>query len=69
MEELRFTVKALASVSGMTVAELAEACGISVAHLQNVSAGRTRLTADDLIRLSDFTKVPPGQITDSRPTS
>lgn len=58
MEDLIFDVKALASVKGMTIEELANACGIQVEHLRNVSCGRTKMSGDDLTKLSTFTGVP-----------
>lgn len=64
MENIKMTVKALAAVHKMTLGELAEACEINANHLKNVSAGRTKLTADDVVKLAEFTGVPPANITE-----
>ena len=37
-------------------------CGIDYNHLKQVSAGRVKMTADDLKRLSAFTGVPAENI-------
>lgn len=62
MEEVKFTVKMLAAYMRMSIEKLAEGAGISKDHLLNVSAGRVKMTADDLVKLSDFTKIPTKNI-------
>lgn len=62
MEEVKFTVKMLAAYMRMSIEKLAENSGISVDHLLNVSAGRVKMTADDIVKLSNFTKIPAKNI-------
>lgn len=58
MEEVKFTVRMLAAYMKMNTETLAEKAGISADHLKNVSAGRTKMTADDIVKLSNFTGIP-----------
>lgn len=62
MEEVKFTVKMLAAYMRMSIERLAENAGISTDHLLNVSAGRVKMTADDIVKLSEFTKIPAKNI-------
>ncbi len=62
MEEVKFTVKALAAIKEVTIEELADMAGISVNHLKKVSSGAVKMTADDLINLSRVTGIPPENI-------
>lgn len=62
MENLQFSVKALAALMEMTIAELAEAAGIKPQHLLDVSSGRVRMLASDAKLLSDYTNIPIEQI-------
>lgn len=58
MEDIMFSVKALASLMDMSVEDLAKECEINPNHLRAVQAGRATMTGTDLIKLSQFTKVP-----------
>ncbi len=62
MEEVKFTVKMLAAYMRMSIEKLAENAGINADHLLNVSAGRVKMTADDLVKLSAFTNIPTKNI-------
>ena len=62
MEEVKFTVKALAAIKEVTIEELADMAGISVNHLKKVSSGAVKMTADDLINLSRVTGISPENI-------
>lgn len=62
MEEVKFTVKMLAAYMRMSIEKLAESAGINTDHLLNVSAGRVKMTADDIVKLSDYTKIPAKNI-------
>ena len=62
MEEVKFTIRMLAAYMQMNIEQLAEKAGISIDHLKNVSAGRTKMTADDIIKLSNFTGIPAKNI-------
>ena len=46
----------------LTIGELAEQAGINRDHLYDVSAGRTRMTADDLLKLAKVSGLPPQNI-------
>ena len=52
----------LAAMMKMPISELAEKAKINPDHLASVSAGRARMTADDLIKLSDLTGIDPKKI-------
>lgn len=58
MEDIKFTVKMLAAYMQMSIEQLAKETDISVNHLQNISAGRAKVTGDDLVKLSAFTGIP-----------
>lgn len=62
MDDIQLDVVMLARKMGMNIEELADACGINKTHLKNVSAGVTRMTAEDLKRLSITTGVPTANI-------
>lgn len=57
MDGILFTVKMLAAYKEETVIDLATHSGIDPAHLQQVSTGRLKMSADDLIKLSDYTGI------------
>lgn len=58
MENTKWSVRALAANMRMSIDELADTCGISRAHLKQVSAGNVVMTARDLKALSKATAVP-----------
>lgn len=62
MEEIKFTVKMLAAYMRTSIEKLAEAAGIEAEHLSNVSCGRAKMTADDIVKLSAHTGIPPANI-------
>ena len=62
MEGVKFTIKALAAVKGVTIEELSNMADIKYQHLKDVSSGRVTMTARDLIRLHEATGVPCEQI-------
>lgn len=57
MENIKFTVKMMAAYMKETIADLAEHAGIDPTHLQQVSTGRLKMSADDLVKLSDYTGI------------
>lgn len=65
MEDYKLTVKAIAANLNIPIEELAERCGISPSHLKNVSSGRARMTADDIVALSNYTGIPEKNIVTS----
>ena len=66
MKNIKLNVKALAAMKNMTIKELADACGIEYNHLRLVSCGDATMSGDDLMALSEFTGVMPGNIETSR---
>lgn len=62
MEEVKFNIRMLAAYMKMSIEDLAEKAGINVMHLKNVSAGRVKMTADDIVKLSTFTGIPAKNI-------
>ncbi len=64
MENIMFNIKALARIKNMNIEELANATGINVNHLKNVSAHVSKMTFEDAKRLSSFTGVPLEKISE-----
>lgn len=62
MEDIILNIRALAAMKEMTIEKLAVECGISPSHLKGVSSGRTRMTIEDLRKLSAYTGVPADNI-------
>lgn len=57
MEGIKLNVATLCAYMGMTTEQLAEHCGIGVAHLINIRQGRAKMSADDVIALSNGTRI------------
>ena len=66
MNNIKLNIRALAAMKNMTIKELAEACGIEYNHLRLVSCGDATMTGDDLMALSEYTGILPGNIETSR---
>ncbi|WP_105302935.1 helix-turn-helix domain-containing protein [Anaerolactibacter massiliensis] len=62
MNDIVLNIKALAAMKNMSIEELAKACEIDYNHLKQVSAGRVKMTAYDLKKLSEITGVPADNI-------
>ena len=62
IQKILWSVKAIAANMNLTIEELATKAGISISHLKDVSSGRVRMTADDLIKLSDVSGINPKDI-------
>lgn len=62
MSEIKLNVRALAAMMNMSIEQMAKECGISDSHLKSVSSGRARMTAEELLKLAEFTKVDPFMI-------
>ena len=62
MEEYTLSVKAIAANMGLTIGELADNAGIDQNHLYEVSAGRAKMTADDILKLSKISGLPQQNI-------
>lgn len=62
MENIKFTVRMLAAYMRMSIEEMARQCSIEPAHLKQVSAGRVKMTAEDLQKLTAFTGIPAENI-------
>jgi hypothetical protein len=61
-EKVMFTVKMLAAYMNESIESLAEHAEINPAHLRNVTLGRAKITGDDILKLSMYTKIPIDQI-------
>ncbi len=62
MEDYTLSVKAIAANMSMTIGELADNAGIDQNHLYEVSAGRAKMTADDILKLAKISGLPPQNI-------
>lgn len=62
MTEVKLNVRALAAMLKISIEELARRCDIEPNHLKQVSAGRVKMTALDLRKLSDYTGIPADNI-------
>ncbi len=62
MENVMFTVKMLSAYTNESIMEMAEKAGLDGYHLQQVSSGRTKMTAEDIIKLSLYTGIDPKRI-------
>ena len=62
MEEYTLTVKAIAANMNITIGELAERAGIDSNHLYEVSAGRAKMTATDILKLAETAGLPAKNI-------
>lgn len=62
MDDVMFTVRMLAAYMRMSIEKLAEHCGIDSYHLAQVSCGRVKMSADDIVKLSKHTGIPAERI-------
>lgn len=62
MDNVMFSVRMLAAYMRMSIEELARQCEINPDHLKQVSSGRLRMTADDIVKLSKTTGIPAERI-------
>ena len=62
MEDLKLSIRAIAANLKISIEELAKRCDISPNHLKQVSAGNTRMLAEDLRKISDYTGIPADNI-------
>ena len=62
MENIKFNIKMLCAYLDCSIEKLAEMANIKPQHLLDVSAGRVRMTADDLAKLSQTTGIPMEKI-------
>lgn len=62
MAERKWTVKAIAAWMGITIEELAKKADINANHLKDVSCGRVKMSADDLISLSKVSGISEREI-------
>ena len=58
----KLNVKALAAMMEVNIAKLAEMADISPNHLMDVSSGRVKMTARDIIKLAETCNVSPHRI-------
>lgn len=57
MEDVKFTVRMLGAYMKESIADLAKNSGIDPNHLLQVSCGRVKMTADDMLKLSKYTGI------------
>lgn len=57
MEDVKFTVRMLGAYMKESITELAKNSGIDPNHLLQVSCGRVKMTADDMLKLSKYTGI------------
>lgn len=62
MEDLKLSIRAIAANLKISIEELAKRCDINPNHLKQVSAGNTRMLAEDLRKISDYTGIPADNI-------
>ena len=62
MENVKFNIKMLCGYMDCSIEKLAELADIKPQHLLDVSAGRVRMTADDIVKLSIATGIPADKI-------
>lgn len=62
MENIKFNVKMLGAYMDMSIEKLAELAGIKPQHLQDISAGRVKMTGEDIVKLSQITGIPAEKI-------
>lgn len=60
--EIKFTLRMIAAYMEMSIEELAKQAGIDVYHLQAVNSKKIKMTADDLIKLSQLSGIPADKI-------
>lgn len=58
MEERVWSVKALAVLMNTTLTGLAEMCDMKSQHLKEISCGKIKMSAKDLLKLSEVTGIP-----------
>ncbi len=62
MKDIKFTVRMIAAYMEMSIEELAKAADIDVYHLQAVNSKKIKMTADDLVKLSNISGIPHDKI-------
>ena len=58
MDELEYSVKAIAQIMGTNIEGLAHIAGINQNHLKNVSSGRVKMLFEDAKKLSKVSGIP-----------
>lgn len=62
MDDIKFTVRMIAAYMEMSIEELAKVADIDVYHLQAVNSKKIKMTADDLVKLSNVSGIPHNRI-------
>ena len=62
MDEIKWSIRALAANRKQSVEALANEAGIEPTHLRSVSSGRANMSAKELIALAKLTGVHPFNI-------
>lgn len=58
----KWKIKAIAANLNLSLEALAEKTGLDASHLKQVSAGNTRMLAEDLVAICNFTGMNYNQI-------
>ena len=56
---MKLTIRQIADSQKISISELATKANIDPDHLQRVSDGKVRMTAEELVKLSKLTKIDP----------
>lgn len=62
MENIKLSIRAIAANEKISIEELAKRCDISPSHLKQVSAGNTRMLAEDVMKIAAYTGIPADNI-------
>lgn len=62
MDKINLTIRAIAANLKISIEELAKRCDINPNHLKQVSAGNTKMLAEDVRKISDYTGIPADNI-------
>ncbi len=62
MDNFKLSIRAIAANLKISIEELAKRCGINPNHLKQVSAGNTRMLAEDVLKISAYTGIPADNI-------
>ena len=62
MDNIKLSIRAIAANHKISVAELAQRCGINPYHLKQVSAGNVKMLAEDVQKISAYTGIPADNI-------
>jgi len=62
MENIKLSIRAIAANKKISIEELAKRCDINPNHLKQVSAGNTKMLAEDVMKIATYTGIPADNI-------